>query len=249
MKNGKSVGLDLDLTYAVAQAANANDLRSVAERFAAVHDFSYWIYVLAGPNTVLTNYPKKLVEAYSENRWYYVDPVIDAIHQHHRALSWDLRTLSPPKRQTDAIRRRLMECRQDWGIRIGVSAPAYEQRGNPLEYVIVSFSRARPLSEAAKRLHEPQVQLFAAYFLSVAQPIFFKRSATAAQETPALTQRERDCLTWAAMGKSSWEIGQVLGISEATVNFHLGNAAAKLQVRGRICAVAQAIRQGLINPV
>ncbi|MBS0251410.1 MAG: helix-turn-helix transcriptional regulator [Proteobacteria bacterium] len=113
---------------------------------------------------------------------------------------------------------------------------------------MVSFSRDRPLSETAKRHHEPEVQLLATYFLSAAQHIFGEQNVPPESESIALTPREHECLTWAAIGKSSWEIGQVLGITEATVNFHLGNAATKLGVRGRILAVSKAIRLGLINP-
>jgi DNA-binding CsgD family transcriptional regulator len=249
VKESEGVGLDLELTYAVAQSQNTNDLRVAAERFSAGHGFTYWIYALAGPDKALTNYPEQLVSVYSENRWHCgSDLLIDAIHRHHRALSWDLQTLCAPGRPMDTTQRRLMECRWSVGARVGVSAPAYGQRGNAFEYAIVSFSRDRLLSEVAKRHHEPRVQLFAAYFLSVAENIFLEPRKYAEPEPPSLTPRERDCLTWAAFGKSSWEIGRVLGITDATVNFHIGNAAGKLGVRGRTCAVAQAIRLGLINP-
>jgi len=249
-KQVEESGLDLDLTYAVAQSQDVSDLRTAAEQFCKAHDFAYWVYALAGPDKALTNYPEPLVSAYAENRWHCcgADPLIDAIHQRHRALSWDLRTMPSLARPIDVSQRRLMESRWDVGARTGVSAPAYGRRGNAFEYAIASFSRDRPLSEVAKRHLEPHVQLFAAYFLCAAQHIFMKSRPPAAPTDVALTPRERDCLSWAAGGKSSWEIGQVLGITTATVNFHLGNAATKLGVRGRTCAVAQAIRLGLINP-
>lgn len=42
-----------------------------------------------------------------------------------------------------------------------------------------------------------------------------------------LTKRELECLHWVAQGKTSWEVGQILGISERTVNFHIGNGIEK----------------------
>lgn len=42
-----------------------------------------------------------------------------------------------------------------------------------------------------------------------------------------LTKRELECLHWIAQGKTSWEIGLILGISERTVNFHIGNSIEK----------------------
>lgn len=42
-----------------------------------------------------------------------------------------------------------------------------------------------------------------------------------------LTPREIECAHWAALGKTSWEISHILGISERTVNFHLSNCMQK----------------------
>ena len=78
------------------------------------------------------------------------------------------------------------------------------------------------------------------------------KPAPAAPPAPAavrLSPRESVCLHWAAAGKTSWETGRILEISESTVNFHLRNASRKLQVRGRRAAVAAAIRRGLLHPV
>ncbi len=61
-----------------------------------------------------------------------------------------------------------------------------------------------------------------------------------------LTPRERECLKWAAEGKSEWEISQILGISEHTSEKHLLNAPFKLGAVNRVQAVAEAIRRGYI---
>lgn len=62
-----------------------------------------------------------------------------------------------------------------------------------------------------------------------------------------LSNRETECLYWSSAGKTSWETGSILGVSESTVNFHLRNACAKLGVRGRRAAVAAALRQDLFK--
>jgi len=61
-----------------------------------------------------------------------------------------------------------------------------------------------------------------------------------------LSERERDCLRWIALGKTSWETGHILGLSQHTINFHVRNACAKLGVDNRLAAVAMALRLGLI---
>jgi len=61
-----------------------------------------------------------------------------------------------------------------------------------------------------------------------------------------LSAREQECLRWASVGKTGGETAQILGVSERTVNFHLGNAFAKLKVNNKQAAVAQAILRGLL---
>jgi DNA-binding CsgD family transcriptional regulator/tetratricopeptide (TPR) repeat protein len=63
-----------------------------------------------------------------------------------------------------------------------------------------------------------------------------------------LSPRERACLTWVARGKSSWCIGQILSISENTVDFHIKNAMKKLATNSRAAATAKSIQLGLIEP-
>ncbi|MFK8082152.1 MAG: substrate-binding domain-containing protein [Granulosicoccus sp.] len=74
-------------------------------------------------------------------------------------------------------------------------------------------------------------------------------STPAGHETEkiSLTQRETECLTWTARGKTSWEISVILGFSESTATFHLRNAGAKLKASNRANAVAIAIHLGLIE--
>ncbi|MFA7579384.1 LuxR C-terminal-related transcriptional regulator [Castellaniella sp.] len=61
-----------------------------------------------------------------------------------------------------------------------------------------------------------------------------------------LTPRELDCLHWASHGKTSWEIGQILGIAERTANFHLSNTCSKLAVCNRMAAITTALKMGLL---
>ncbi len=65
--------------------------------------------------------------------------------------------------------------------------------------------------------------------------------------TDLLTDREIDCLTWTAAGKTSAEIADILGLSEHTVNHYLNRTAKKLDTVNRTQAVAKALRIGLIK--
>jgi len=62
----------------------------------------------------------------------------------------------------------------------------------------------------------------------------------------SLSMREKEVLKWLKMGKSSWDISIILGISERTVNFHITNIMNKLDAMTRTQAVAISIEKGLI---
>jgi DNA-binding NarL/FixJ family response regulator len=64
----------------------------------------------------------------------------------------------------------------------------------------------------------------------------------------ALNEREIECLTWSARGKTSPEIAQIVNISKRTVNFHIENACRKLNVATRTEAVVKATSGRLIDP-
>ncbi len=63
----------------------------------------------------------------------------------------------------------------------------------------------------------------------------------------SLSEPEKACLEWAARGKSSWEIGKILKISENTVVFRIRNAMRKLGSNSRMLAATKAIQLGLIE--
>lgn len=64
---------------------------------------------------------------------------------------------------------------------------------------------------------------------------------------PDLSPRELECLGWVSQGKSSSDIGSILGLSARTVDSYLEKAASKLGVRTRIEAVVVGVRRGLID--
>ncbi len=63
-----------------------------------------------------------------------------------------------------------------------------------------------------------------------------------------LNDREVETLTWAARGKTSSEIAQILGLTKRTVDFHIDNARAKLGSATRTEAVLKAATGRLIEP-
>ena len=64
---------------------------------------------------------------------------------------------------------------------------------------------------------------------------------------PILSDRQRECVMWAARGKSDWEIAQVLGVSEATVGEHLRHAYERYGVGKRTLVAIHALFDGTIG--
>ncbi len=64
---------------------------------------------------------------------------------------------------------------------------------------------------------------------------------------PTLTSREVEVIQLISQGLRNKEVGAMLGITEGTVQIHVKNIFAKLQVNDRTGAVQVAVRRGLIR--
>jgi DNA-binding CsgD family transcriptional regulator len=77
-----------------------------------------------------------------------------------------------------------------------------------------------------------------------------KRIVDAQEPQPTeavLTPRQLEVIKWIAAGKSDWETGAILGLSQATVNRHVELAKERLGVSTRIQVVVHALTTGLIG--
>lgn len=66
-------------------------------------------------------------------------------------------------------------------------------------------------------------------------------------ERVGLSDRETEVLTWAARGKTSAEIAQIVDLAKRTVDFHADNARMKLNAATRMHAAVKAASCGLIE--
>ncbi|ANL02681.1 LuxR family transcriptional regulator protein [Rhizobium phage RHEph18] len=64
---------------------------------------------------------------------------------------------------------------------------------------------------------------------------------------PHMTQRETEIIKWVSHGKTAYEIGIILGISEPTIHHHIASARAKLDAMNSTHLVAKALRRGIIT--
>ena len=89
------------------------------------------------------------------------------------------------------------------------------------------------------------LQLFAVHAQDAALRILTPPPSS--PNAPALTPRELETLRWTMEGKTAWEVGNLLGISERTAALHVNNATHKLDCVNKHQAVLKALRLGLIR--
>lgn len=221
------------------ECTSAPHLRALASRHVQQLGFDKWIYS-TGPESIdaaerLFTFPTEWMNLYRRQGYFAVDPVVDHCRQHITPCLW----------AADSAARRagyqtpfFMEA-IDFGLCAGIALPIHGPLG---QSGMLSVAMADPSNARTHLSQLGELQLLAT-FIHEAQIRLSRRNANAQVH---LTAREIDCLRWAAEGKTSWEIGEQLGIAERTAIFHLSNSARKLGVIGRRQAIARAMSLQLI---
>ena len=100
------------------------------------------------------------------------------------------------------------------------------------------------LAEHAFRVLDGQVEKLG-WFWSIIVPYIYDAYQRITKTCkPHITKRELECMRWASEGKTSWEISQILNISERTANFHVANCIEKTGSVNRQQAIAKCLLQG-----
>ena len=159
---------------------------------------------------------------YAQERLSRYDPTIRAVFTSPSAFTWS----EIEERTSDKVGLKVFEQARAYGAKNGLVVPVHGPMGEVMAVTMIS-----PYDQ---EIH-PQARMN----MQVAATIFASRGlglVQIAQETtegPNLSRREIQCVYWVNEGKTDWEIGRILGISEDTVAFHLKNAKAKLNVTRR----------------
>jgi LuxR family quorum-sensing system transcriptional regulator CciR len=101
----------------------------------------------------------------------------------------------------------------------------------------------RPIAERML----PLAQLAGGFAFEGARRLWRARAAMPGASPPRLTDRQRDCLLWAARGKGDWEIGRILSVSEETVARHIKQGCARYGVHKRTSLVIRALFDGTLS--
>jgi LuxR family quorum-sensing system transcriptional regulator CciR len=93
----------------------------------------------------------------------------------------------------------------------------------------------------------PVESFAAAHYIAALAFDGIRRVDRAQPALPRLTPRQRDCMVLAAQGKSDWEIGKLLGISESTVHKHIEDAKRRFGVSTRIQLVVRGLAEARLS--
>jgi len=127
------------------------------------------------------------------------------------------------------------------GFKTGIGAAMHLPDGR---HVLIGFDRDIPLpSDDARRARLlADVHLLNVQAHEAAIKLILRRP----HHDVSLTERQLDVLRWIALGKTAWATGQILGVSERTVNGHLAAIYAKLNAGSQTQAVFNAVELGLL---
>ncbi|OYW46413.1 MAG: LuxR family transcriptional regulator [Sphingomonadales bacterium 12-68-11] len=191
-----------------------------------------------GPAIRLANYPSDWVDYFDAHKLGPSDPVHRASHLTSVGFAWSklsrLIALTPRDLQ-------VLELAERRGIGDGFTVPANvpgEANGS------CSFA-----IQAGRSLEEDQLplaQLVGAFAFEAARRVCGVRMTGPLGE-PRLTDRQRDCVIWAARGKSDWEIARILGLSHETVTEYLKRARERYGVGKRTLLAVHALFDGTIS--
>lgn len=222
----------------ISRMDRADAIMSAFHRRIAAFGFS--TFIMTGlPNpaqrfeqlVMLKHWPAEWYDAYTKGAYVFDDPVACHCHRTVEPFEWADAPVDP---QRAARSRMIMGSAADLGMARGYCVPIHGLMGFEAA-VSLGGEDIDPTPRAKECTH-----LMAVYAFNRVRRLL---SPAARDAKPALSEREREVLAWAAAGKSSWEIGRILSISNDTANKHIAAAIRKMGASNKTQAVAEALRR------
>ena len=223
-----------------------SDQRLLMDRFGReLYGYGYHAWIIANlPNpgghtdslAMLNGWPQGWTALYRRYKLIRSDPV--AAHCFRLTAPFEWRE-APYDPLANPKAKEVMNRASDFGMNQGLCVPIHTSDGYE---AIVSMAGEPVVLSGQVR---PALHLMALYAYGKAVDLCTPQRFPA---VPALlTKREREVLQWTAVGKTSWEISQILGVAESTVIAHIKAAAAKFNTPNRVATVVVALRRREIS--
>lgn len=188
----------------------------------------------------IDNAPVGFHEAFADTSFWRADPVMQHCKSNSLPIIWD---------QSTYVARGLGDMWEEqarFGYQAGICLALHLPEGRHF-CLGVNRDVKLPTEPMALTRTVAELQLFAVHAQEAAWRVFAPQASPAAAMAARLTPRELECLRWTMEGKTAWEVGTILSISERTAVLHLNNAMHKLECSNKHQAVLKALRLGLIR--
>lgn len=229
----------------VLEARNRDEFRGEIVRFAKQLGFETVAALTVVDHAVgdtefvaVDNVPDAYRDAMQDPQNGRLDPVMQHCKRQSVPIIWDQDTY------VTAGQAGKWEEQARFGFRTGICLALHMPEGR--HFVLgVDRDRALPKDRGEVTRIVADLQLFAVHAQDAAMRVLVPERLQL--ERPKLTPRELDGLRWTMEGKTGWEVGSILGISERTAVLHINNAMHKLNCSNKHQAVLKALRLGLIR--
>lgn len=185
---------------------------------------------------LFSNYPREWLALYRERNYVSVDPIVLHCIRSFTPIVWS--------DERFAKVRELQEQARAIGLCVGWTQSTADASGFG---GMLTLARAAGALEPGE-LRDKQLKMtWLTQVTHIGMSRCLRRKLLSQSDEVELTDRERAILRLTADGKTSAEIGDILAISERTVNYHVNNAIAKLGAANRVAAVVKAAVSGLLH--
>lgn len=225
----------------IAASQNRCEWLHTVSRFTKSFGFTYTTLMkvptqfddLLAPVVLETTIPLKFIRTVDQQRKLPGCPVLAEVANSSVPQYWCIRddTATPP------FRPGLKDLMEQYGLFSGVVAPINGLNGRRYIFRFEGDS-PKPSQTVLNEMGIVAIHAFEVYCCIRKGELTAPRS---------LTKREIEVIRWTSHGKTSAEIGQILSLSDHTINAYLNNAIKKLDCGNRTQLVAKAIRLKLIN--
>lgn len=194
---------------------------------------------------VFTTLPREWVARYDQQAYIEVDPRVKRASEGALPLVWDQASERGRSQRSDAFLADALA----HGVGSGIAFGVHDIRAG---LVLIALNSSNPIIDESRHGEISRdlgnILLLGIYFHEIFMSKLVQRGVKPRSEGAPLTPRECQCLTHAARGLTSFDIGLRLDISERTVEFHFAGIRSKLSAANRQEAVAKAIALGFIRP-
>ncbi len=207
-------------------------------------DFEHFIFGVLTPKemnkpdiTIINGYPSEWRERYDRKGYLADDPTVNFCRKNISPVIWS--KLVPTSNKSAKI----MAESKEFGLNYGISVPIHSHGTSWGMLSLATSVNNHDYRDIEQKL------VFITNILPYIYCCILNINDVDLKTKPNLTNREVECLKWIADGKTSWEISQILNISERTVIFHINNVCKKLSASNRTQAIAKAISTSIIDPI